>query len=1642
MGAGCSAAQDVGSPSLAVQGIPHNIQVATPISPASNPMFPDGAGKMTSSQSSVSQGGRGGSPLASAQPPPAGETDTPTPAGVLAADTLSVEEKAARLKAARKAKAKKPSSQIQAALPPPSGPTPMAKGAVPKAKHKPANTGQGEGMSAEWRFRRLDTTVKERVASPITVRPTKTPTFSLSSPCTVSSTLTAEGGGTDPEKPSFWSNHMYMIEATPSSTVTVHVTQHQQWGDRQGIRLFAYAHTSTTLPSPVYAESHALPPPSALLASTPSSMNPLSLPIPMPKRDEASSVLLIVARKEGGEAEYELSVTDPMVTITHYKLPPMVSKASALSLPIVGEAEGVWEGMSAAGPGSNWRDNPTHLFSLSAPQLVTLTYTRYASPFAPSSLYLFRLHPHSDPFPEGALEDEAGLVLHLGSSSAPETHRLWLQGGDYRIVCIAKEAGLSARFGLCLRAPLPLSSPLVERPRPGMGAVHTYHANGTWEGGLSGGDRVEGDASCGFFRSPTWSWTAKGSTKVNATLSVPDGSPRVTCQLYILSVPEGAEPCVSTAAVSGVSNATSIGLARLSATLHAGTHYLVANTVRLGATGRYQLKVTAETEGEYTDPTPVPSTHTTAFHPIPPMQYTGPVACYKGEWTESETESAGERLTLRNSLPTPVTVRACVLRGKAFNTVRVSVYAVVKSESGVGEVLARGAESSFPGLSSCVVSIPPSCAVVVDAANTGDGKGMARREGDFRCCVQFKTKADKDGVRVSRSGSLEGLPGETLPYPQPVSALVTHPAVGDVLKGVKGEIGVGLDMGVAPLAVYGEDAFAILTGGVGEYVQDQSEVRERWCQRLRQQAREERAPADTASAVVAGVERGALRLMVLGGIGVLSPSEASLGVYRPLLLNMVRWVGGKVEGDHQCMVAGAVPKSLKACLSAKTSFSASVKSSLKKWGVHEGVVLLAMSPKDALDSKVLAALSSRLSASLPTILCAPYMAWSAAETTRRGTPPFPFTFPVNRVLSEYGVAYTAGSVAPTSGPLDTDTLAADPSFDPTSHEAWYKGARASTPMGLRVERSLPALAHAAHCLTQLSTVLDAHTDTRSMESLGATLSQAILAVDPASTYLQRVKETLGAGEVLVSKDTPVPRSNTLGRLSLLVQAAEARGVTHLAQTAVTEGAEDVPTHSEAPTAGVFPGGVGEAEGESNIIVSLPIPAYPCRYNRAEAGTPGKGKGRPTKSRSPVKCWLSTGLYVPAGVCVTVTLPQWVVDAGGTSKHPHKDCVSVRVGCHPDDMYHTQTKDMHRFPLDLCTVTFPGPSRKVTVSSPFGGPLYLALPPTPSPAFLSKCTQTMDVSVSGAIQMPTFTPAQPTSSPSPKAGVWSVSLTHGPPIAELVGSRCIITAPVHKLAEVDVSMLLLTLDSAIGGQEGLMARRMCEGGWNRPERVVFDLDTVVGVAHAGYPIVAQYPVLSALQSPDAMVASAIPHELGHNIQHPVISWLGMVEGGAELMRTYTMDTLGAAVTAAKRGFGGLGAETERQWLASDYAMRAVKLACMALSDSASPTPYRESTFLADTHLGLGLLLMLQRDYGWGYFTRLVRAVAAAEAEPGTPTLHGADAFCVHGSTVAGVSILPVLEGVGVHVSQGAKDAVKGMGLEEWSPSMYQDDAWTK
>ncbi|XP_062838799.1 TRPM8 channel-associated factor homolog [Anolis carolinensis] len=223
-----------------------------------------------------------------------------------------------------------------------------------------------------------------------------------------------------------------------------------------------------------------------------------------------------------------------------------------------------------------------------------------------------------------------------------------------------------------------------------------------------------------------------------------------------------------------------------------------------------------------------------------------------------------------------------------------------------------------------------------------------------------------------------------------------------------------------------------------------------------------------------------------------------------------------------------------------------------------------------------------------------------------------------------------------------------------------------------------------------------------------------------------------------------------------------------------------------------------------------------------------------------EAWRSTGFYLPSGKTATLIFPSNVSNSN----------LQVQIGCHSDDL--SEAEEWKRAPVVIRRFEVKNP--RMEVSSLWGGLLYVIVPAETSLGPIS-------ITVEGAVKAPYFKHGDTSLS------AWQNTIRNSTvPWTELETENVIMTVPTEDARKINnPDILLTTWDNMMRAVAKLAA---ISPVFPRPERLVADVQILVGWMHAGHPVMLHLDSVQEMTDVQSIHDNGLwgpIHELGHNQQ---------------------------------------------------------------------------------------------------------------------------------------------------------------------------------
>lgn len=378
-------------------------------------------------------------------------------------------------------------------------------------------------------------------------------------------------------------------------------------------------------------------------------------------------------------------------------------------------------------------------------------------------------------------------------------------------------------------------------------------------------------------------------------------------------------------------------------------------------------------------------------------------------------------------------------------------------------------------------------------------------------------------------------------------------------------------------------------------------------------------------------------------------------------------------------------------------------------------------------------------------------------------------------------------------------------------------------------------------------------------------------------------------------------------------------------------------------------------------------------------------------------WHSTGMYVPPGEVVTLTITPTDEPA---KRALDKGRISVRVGCHTDQLWHKP--DWQRVPS--ISMRIPLVEGANQFASPFGGSLYIDVD--------NNTKGSLRVDALGVVAAPLFVRGKTSLED------WRHHIRSAPaPWAELATDKVILSVPSSSIRELDDPEALMAVwdqildNSADLGQIPHQRRR--------PERYTADVQISAGYMHSGYPIMVPLEAAADMVSVERLRGGTwgLFHELGHNHQEGAWTFEGTGEVTNNLWSLYLMETI-----SNKKPGEGHEALVERNKRMARYIL--------------GGAPFDK--WKSDPFLALTMYLQIREAFGWEPFKQ---AFAAYQTLPRDQRPHTdsqkRDLWLIQISNATGKNLGPFFQAWGVPTSDGARASISH--LPEWLPEDFPKPA---
>ena len=454
-----------------------------------------------------------------------------------------------------------------------------------------------------------------------------------------------------------------------------------------------------------------------------------------------------------------------------------------------------------------------------------------------------------------------------------------------------------------------------------------------------------------------------------------------------------------------------------------------------------------------------------------------------------------------------------------------------------------------------------------------------------------------------------------------------------------------------------------------------------------------------------------------------------------------------------------------------------------------------------------------------------------------------------------------------------------------------------------------------------------------------------------TAFRGRVATLSAAGSAIPSPEKPLNDNKPLDRALLGARLSEL-------MTA------DPAQRGPHPAAASFPGSVPDSAPSTSASIEV----CPSR----------EGKG----------AWQNTGLYAPPGKPLRITVTN------GTKV----DGVSVRIGCHEDDLWHLS--EWKRVPQITTVESIVYPT--TNTANPFGGLVYFQIDNPKTPNFI--------VTIDGAIAAPYFQLGTTSNAD------WNAMVSRPAPWAELTTGPggITLTIPTDVARKIKDPTAIMEHWAKVQVAAAELAAWPAPAPGIRGQRFVADVQISAGYMHSGYPIMTHLDAASFMTDTNGLTEHGWGpyHELGHNHQSPLWTFEGTTEVTCNIFTLYVLETVCGVNDAEKaRVLNDEGSAKRARYLAEGAKFEAWK---------------------ADPFLALQMYAMVKRDFGWKPF-KAVFAEYERLAPAERPKVDAAkrDQWMVRLSKAINKNLGPFFQAWGVPTSDAARQSIAD--LPAWMPA---------
>ena len=361
-------------------------------------------------------------------------------------------------------------------------------------------------------------------------------------------------------------------------------------------------------------------------------------------------------------------------------------------------------------------------------------------------------------------------------------------------------------------------------------------------------------------------------------------------------------------------------------------------------------------------------------------------------------------------------------------------------------------------------------------------------------------------------------------------------------------------------------------------------------------------------------------------------------------------------------------------------------------------------------------------------------------------------------------------------------------------------------------------------------------------------------------------------------------------------------------------------------------------------------------------------------------WHSTGLFAVAGEPVTVELPAGAEKLG----------LRLRIGTTTCD----NTRHDEWFRAPKVDMEFPLTTNSVTVSSPFGGLLYVVVPDR-----VDSADRLIRVTLRNACCAAWFKEGRDS------LRAWQTAIRNSPaPWAELESGKIILTVPSSAVRSLANPSALLIFWETVADQDAKLTALPNPAQRRSAERFCADAQICAGWMHAGYPIMIPDVTAKDLVNLDVLKAKGdwgFFHELGHNHQNSDWTFDGTGEVTVNFFTLYNLEHVcGISPRKTRMGEDGI-QKSVQKWVSGGK---------------------RHEDWCRDPFLALETFVRLQQVYGWSAFEKLFAEYRTLPKEESPKDdADKRDQWSVRLSHITGQNMAAVFDAWSIPLSKEARQA---------------------